>query len=327
MKKISPFGTKTYLNQFLLLVFLVIAFAANGSPNKQQMVSTDSAALLGRWDITVDVEGIKLPSWLEIHHSGYRMLVGSFVSTGGSARPISRIYFVKGKMSFSIPPQWEREDRNLSVEGTFYGDSLAGTMTFSNGKTYNWTGVRAPLLKRTKKPVWGKPIYLFDGKNMKEWHTSNKTPWTVESAILRNPSLGSNLITNKKFSDFKLHIEFRYSKGSNSGVYLRGRYEVQIIDSKGQDPSSVLLGGIYGFLTPSEMVAKEPGEWQSYDITLVGRMVTVIANGKTIICNQEIPGITGGALDSHEGDPGPLYLQGTENGQIDFRNIIITPAE
>jgi hypothetical protein len=327
MKKISAFRMKTYQNQFLLLVFLVIAFAANGSPYTHQMVSTDSAALLGRWDITVDVEGSKLPSWLEIHHSGYRMLVGSFVSTGGSSRPISRIYFVNGKMSFSIPPQWEREDRELSVEGTFYGDSLAGTMTFSNGKTYNWTGVRAPLLKSTIKPVWGKPIYLFDGKNMNEWHASNKTPWTVESGILRNPSLGSNLITNKKFTDFKLHIEFRYSKGSNSGVYLRGRYELQIIDSKGQEPSSVLLGGIYGFLTPSEMVAKSPGEWQSYDITLVGRMVTVIANGKTIICNQAIPGITGGALDSNEGVPGPIYLQGTENGKIDFRNIIITPAE
>ena len=75
------------------------------------------------------------------------------------------------------------------------------------------------------------------------------------------------------------------------------------------------------------MVAKAPGEWQSYDITLLGRMVTVIANGKTIICNQAIPGITGGALDSNEGEPGPIYLQGTENGQIDFRNIIITPAE
>jgi hypothetical protein len=327
MNKISAFRMKTSLNQFLLLIFLAFALSANGSPYKQQMVSTDSAALLGRWDITVDVEGSKLPSWLEIHHSGYQMLVGSFVSTGGSARPISRIYFGNGKMSFSIPPQWEREDRDLSVEGTFYGDSLAGTMTFSNGKTYNWTGVRAPLLKRAKKPVWGKPIYLFDGKNMNQWHTSNMTPWTVESGILRNPSLGSNLITNKKFTDFKLHIEFRYSKGSNSGVYLRGRYEVQIIDSNGQEPSSVLLGGIYGFLTPSAMVAKAPGEWQSYDITLTGRMVTVIANGKTIICNQAIPGITGGALDSNEGEPGPIYLQGTENGQIDFRNIIITPAE
>ena len=245
MKKIFTFKMKTHLNPFFLPLFLLITLSANAAPYKHQLQISDSAALLGRWDITVDMEGNKLPSWLEIHHSGYQMLVGSFVSTGGSARPISRIYFVNGKISFSIPPQWERVDRDLSVEGTFYGDSLAGTMTFSNGKTYNWTGVRAPLLKSTKKPVWGKPIYLFDGKNMNKWHTSNKTPWTVESGILRNPSLGSNLITNKNFNDFKLHIEFRYSKGSNSGVYLRGRYELQIIDSKGQEPSSVLLGGIY----------------------------------------------------------------------------------
>ncbi len=86
------------------------------------------------------------------------------------------------------------------------------------------------------------------------------------------------------------------------------------------------LGAVYGFITPTDMVAKEPGEWQYYDITLIGRMITVVANGKTIICNQEIPGITGGALDSKEGEPGPLYIQG-DHGPIDYRNIIITPAK
>jgi hypothetical protein len=101
---------------------------------------------------------------------------------------------------------------------------------------------------------------------------------------------------------------------------------LQVMDSKGFEPSNVLFGGIYGFLTPSDMVAKAPGEWQSFDITLVGRMVTVVANGKTIICNQEIPGITGGAIDSNEGEPGPILLQG-DHGPIDYRNIIITPAK
>jgi hypothetical protein len=101
---------------------------------------------------------------------------------------------------------------------------------------------------------------------------------------------------------------------------------VQIEDSKGMEPLKDYLGAIYGFLPPSEMVAKDPGEWQSYDITLVGRMVTVVANGKTIICNQEIPGITGGAMDSNEGNPGPFLLQG-DHGPIDFRNIVVTPAK
>lgn len=306
----------------VLLLITVSAAKAYNSPFEQ----SDSVAIQGRWDITIDIAGKMYPSWLEIRHSGLRMLIGQFVGIGGSARPISRVNLVNGKMSFSIPPQWEPEDHDLSVEGTLQGDSLTGSMTFSNGNTYNWTGKRAPVLRRKSEPVWGKPIHLFDGTNLKSWHATGENQWKAESGIMRSPHSGSNLVTNETFKDFKLHIEFRYPKESNSGVYLRGRYEVQVIDSKDLEPSSVLFGGIYGFLTPSEMVAKAPGEWQTYDITLVGRMVTVVANGKTIICNQEIPGITGGAIDSNEGEPGPIYLQG-DHGPVDYRNIIITPAK
>ena len=135
-----------------------------------------------------------------------------------------------------------------------------------------------------------------------------------------------NIITDQTFNDFKLHIEFRYPEGSNSGVYLRGRYEIQVEDNRGQEPLSTFFGGIYGFITPNEMAAKAPGEWQTYDVTLVGRRVTVVANGKKIITDQIIPGITGGALDSKEGEPGPIMLQG-DHGPVEYRNIIITPAK
>lgn len=325
MKKLTTCSIKSICHFLLMPVaFLLITVSATKANNLPGETS-DSVAIQGRWDITIDVAGKMYPSWLEIRHSGLRMLVGQFVGIGGSARPISRVNLVNGKMSFSIPPQWEQEDHDLIVEGTLNGDSLRGTMTFSNGNTYSWIGKRAPLLKRTSKPVWGKPIHLFDGTNINGWHATGENQWKAESGILRSPHSGSNLVTNQIFKDFKLHIEFRYPTESNSGVYLRGRYEVQVMDSKGLEPSSVLLGGIYGFLTPSDMVAKAPGEWQSFDITLVGRMVTVVANGKTIICNQEIPGITGGAIDSNEGAPGPILLQG-DHGPIDYRNIIITPA-
>lgn len=199
-------------------------------------------------------------------------------------------------------------------------------MVFPDGKKYNWTAVRAPSLRRTKAPVWGKPVRLFNGKDLKGWHALGDNQWQAVDGVLRSPKSGSNLVTDESFTDFKLHIEFRYPKGSNSGVYLRGRYEVQIADSKGLEPLPGELGGVYGFLAPVEQVAKEAGQWQSYDITLVGRMITVVANGKTIICNQEIPGITGGALDSKEGEPGPLQLQG-DHGPIEYRNIILTPAK
>ena len=169
------------------------------------------------------------------------MLVGQFVGIGGSARPISRVNFKDGKISFSIPPQWEPEDKDLSVEGTLDGDNLSGSMTFSNGKMYNWTGVKAPALRRTSEPSW-KPIHLFNGTSLEGWHAMGENQWKVEAGIMRSPKSGSNFVTDKTFTDFKLHIEFRYPKGSNSGVYLRGRYEVQVIDSKGSEPFKYFPG-------------------------------------------------------------------------------------
>ena len=308
----------------VITVFLFLSINADGK--KIRTVEKDSVAIQGRWDITINMKGELLPSWLEIHHSGLKMLVGRFVGTGGSARPISRIYLENGKMSFSIPPQWEKDPNDLKVEGTLQGDSLSGTMTLPNGDIFNWVGKKAPSLHRDKEPQWGTSIHLFDGKNMNEWNAMGKNQWIVSDGILKSPHSGSNLVTNRTFDDFKLHIEFRYPAESNSGVYLRGRYEIQVIDSKGMEPSDVLLGGVYGFLTPSDMVAKAPGEWQSFDVTLVGRMVTIFVNGKKVICNQAIPGITGGAINSDEGAPGPILLQG-DHGPIEYRNIVITPAK
>jgi Domain of Unknown Function (DUF1080) len=288
--------------------------------------ASSAEAVEGRWDIVIESNGKSIPSWLEIEHSGVKTLVGRFVYSSGSARPISVINSNNGKYSFTIPPQWEESDRNLDFEFELAGDQLKGTMVYVDGKTYNWTAKRAPSLKRTSAPTWGTPIKLFNGKDLKGWHATGDNQWVVEDGILRSKKSGSNLVSEQKFEDFKLHVEFRCPNGSNSGVYLRGRYEVQIADDKGKDPSKGLFGAIYGFITPSEMAAKDASEWQTFDITLIGRMVTVVANGKTVISNQEIPGITGGALDSNEGEPGPIYFQG-DHGPIDFRSVVITPAK
>src|SRR5213078_4624803 len=137
---------------------------------------------------------------------------------------------------------------------------------------------------------------------------------------------GGNLVTDGTYGDFKLHVEFKYPPNGNSGVYLRGRYEAQIEDSvESRAESTGGLGAIYGFLIPNENAAKGANEWQTYDITLVGRLVTVVLNGKTVVCRQNIPGITGGALDSREGEPGPIMLQG-DHGPVEYRNVILTPA-
>jgi Domain of Unknown Function (DUF1080) len=322
MKKDKRAKRQYIILQIVLLLLAILPVRANNIFS----FTADSATIEGRWDITVYMSGKEYPSWLEVELSGVKTLVGRYVGTGGSARPISKVNYSGGKMHFTIPSQWEKSDNDVVFDATLQGDSLTGSMIAVDGKSYNWVGHRAPLLRRTKEVVWGKPIQLFNGKDMKGWHAMGTNQWIAENGILRSPHSGANLVTDEVFTDFKLHIEFRYPKESNSGVYLRGRYEVQVEDSKGMEPTAHHLGAVYGFLPPSEMMAKAPGEWQSYDITLVGRMVTVIVNGKKVICNQQIPGITGGALNSKEGEPGPIYIQG-DHGPIDYRNIVITPGK
>ena len=307
----------------LKLLLLTLALLALNTGIKAQ---ADKQPILGHWDLTVTRGNETLPSWLEVKLSGFKTLVGHFVSGEGSARPISIVNVNANTVNFSIPPQWEMGMKDLVFEGTVENDKITGTITYPDGKQGTFTGERAPLLAWEKEPAWGKPVKLFNGQNLEGWTAQKpQNQWVVENGVLKSPKSGSNLLTTQKFKDFKLHIEFRIPEGSNSGIYLRGRYELQIIDSKGQEPSSILFAGIYGFVTPNQDAALDAGEWQSYDITLIGRRVTIVANGKTTICDAVIPGITGGAIDSKEGEPGPILLQG-DHGPVEFRNIVLTPA-
>ena len=284
--------------------------------------------IIGKWDLEVEINGKKYPSWLEVKQSGNKALVGYFVFKSRSARPISEVFFHNGIIDFSIPPQWDGLNY-LHFQGILSKGNLSGTILTSEGESTTFTGSRAPKLIRSSRIKWGNSRSVFNGKNLQGWKSSDSkriNQWKVQKGILKSPNPGVNLITNELFTDFKLHIEFRYPEGSNSGIYLRGRYEVQVEDNYGRDPESTLFGGLYGFLTPNQMVAKKHGEWQSYDITLIGRRVSIIANGIKIIYDQIIPGITGGPLDSKEGDPGPIMLQG-DHGVIEYRNISIQTPE
>jgi len=284
--------------------------------------------IIGRWDLTVIAADKRTyPSWFEVKLSGFRTLVGSFVSGGGSARPVARVIVNGTSFRFTIPPQWEQGDGEMVIEGTVAGGKLSGTITEPNGGTATFTGVRAPTLERAAPARWGSPIAIFNGRDLSGWKPSgSNTKWQVINGILTNTGSGANLITDATFTDFKLHVEFRVPKSGNSGIYLRGRHEVQVEDSKGLEPGSTHTGGVYGFLTPNENAAGEAGTWQTYDITLVGRLITVVLNGKTVISMQNIPGITGGALDSDEGAPGPIYLQG-DHTAVEYRKITLTPAK
>jgi hypothetical protein len=313
----------------IALTMLVLAHSMQVYSEQHSSAETTTVSaqsFLGRWDLTLKTPSREYPSWLEItQESG--QLKALLVSRWGHARPLPKIELSHRQITFVSPKDEEDRKDDMVFVGTLSGQKLSGTTSGQDGTPWQWTGERAPDLKRRTEPKWGEPKQLFNGKDLSGWRPSDPnatTTWKVENGTLLSPGHGPDLITDAKFEDFKLHVECNCAPKSNSGVYLRGRYEVQIEDDPVPEGPTMRTGGVYGFLAASPEQPRRPGEWQTYDITLVGHVVTVVQNGQTIIDKQEIPGITGGALDSHEGLPGPIYLQGSEDGHVAFRNITIT---
>jgi len=315
---------------FVLATFALLSFASysRGENSKSGSSPESVNAYLGRWDLTLTTDGHAYPSWLELREENGQ-LKAEMVGRWGNARPLPSAEVTNGHLKFVSPKGEEGSKEDLIFEGTLNGKVLTGTLNGPDGKTWQWIGHRAPSLKRANTPKWAAPIALFNGKDLTGWHES--TPgaapvWKVENGALVTPGNGPELITDSKFEDFKLHVEFNCGPESNSGVYLRGRYEVQVETDSITDPPNRRIGSIYGFIAPEPELPRTPDVWQTYDITLIGRRVTVVHDKHTVIDNKEIPGITGGALDSHEGLPGPIYLQGSEKGHVMFRSVVITPA-
>jgi hypothetical protein len=323
------------LEKLLIAAVVSIAFSLSSVPAPPQSSGTSSTSqsaslkpFLGRWDLTLKAPDREWPSWIEItQQNGH--LSAQFVSRWGNARSLPRIEIAGTRITFVSPKEEEDRKDDMVFQGTLTGKSLSGTTTGQDGTPWTWTGVRAPALERTSAPKWGKPTQLFNGRDLTGWKMSQPGPpdWTVQDGNLVSPGNGPELIGTVPVQDFKLHIEFNCGKDANSGVYLRGRYEVQIETESQAEPPSHHTGGVYGFLAPTPEQPRRSDIWQSFDITLIGRRVTVVQNGQTIIDNQEIPGITGGALNSNEALPEPIYLQGGEKGHVAFRNLLLTPAQ
>lgn len=292
------------------------------------MAQNSARPFLGRWDLTLTNQSGTLPSWIDVSedHGQVKVL---FVGITDHATPLKQADMKDGKLVF-VSPKGESgfpADTTYTVERR--GDRLSGTVVNSEQK---WTlsGQRAPTLKDHTVTRWGEPVKLFDGKDLSGWRfkdPTNTSEWQVVDGTLVHNGHGTEIISIPKFKDFKLHLEFNCAQQSNSGVYLRGRYEVQIETDSASEPPSHHTGGVYGYLNPVPEQPRVADKWQTFDITFIGRYVTVVQNGITVIDNKEIPGITGGALDSNEGLPGPIYLQGSEEGRVAFRNIILTPAK
>lgn len=263
-------------------------------------------------------------SWFEINKDG--AISSRFVGIEGSARLITEVRFEGNELYFSLPPQYEKREGDLIFKGTLVDGKITGTTNDDEGNWVEFSAVSAPKLGY-REVEWGSPINLIR-EGLSNWgprFSDNPSGWKVENGIISNTPPSVDLVTKGRYSDFKLHAEWRVPEKGNSGIYLRGRYEVQILDDHDREPGGRSTGSIYGYLKPSKKMTKPVGEWNSYDITFIGRWVTIVFNGETIVDRQEIPGLTGGALDSTEGEPGSIMLQG-DHRAVEYRNLILTPA-
>ena len=322
---------------FLLVVFLLSAFTINAQDIKKEFY--------GMWTIEIDGGSV---GWLGVNDSkGF--LDAELLWQGGSVLPVSDVYFVDDK---TLVVTWAREARRnddlkriTTQTFTFErnGDNLTGKLTAPARGGMSVTEVKfkgwrladpgtAPDLSKVK---YDKPVKLFNGKDLTGWRLINPDQTNgfkvVNGDLVNDPvapegqrvSFG-NLRTDKEFDDFKLTIEVNIPEGSNSGIYLRGMHEVQVVDSYGKELDSHNMGALYSRIKPSVAAEKKPGEWQTLEIILCSRHLTVVLNGTKIIDNKPVYGPTGGAMQADVLKSGPIYLQG-DHGKVSFRNIVLTP--
>ncbi|NJN25872.1 MAG: DUF1080 domain-containing protein [Cyclobacteriaceae bacterium] len=311
------------------------------------MAQQASGKYLGRWALHFE-EGM---GWLEVRQEkGY--LDADLLWRWGSVTPVADVYVIDGKLTVTRTFTAKFEDAHgkprhqtitsiLQLNGS--QNHLVGTMTEpkneGDGATVFYVHANriadlppTPDLSNVK---FGSPIDLL-ANGLQDWQLMEKgaiNGWKMENGVLVNDPVQKegtphiqygNIRTNAVFEDFNLKLEVNVPEGSNSGVYLKGLYEVQVVDSYGKDLDSHHMGALYSRIVPSEAAEKKAGTWQTMDITLLDRHLTVMLNGKKIIDNQAVWGITGGAITSDESKPGPLYLQG-DHGKVSYKNIVLKP--
>jgi hypothetical protein len=316
--------------------FLLLAMTATVLP--WTAPAQNAKPFLGRWDMTVTpATGSPYAQWMELTETGGK-IEGRVQPRGGAWHLIAGATLESGKLIVAVSPAGRGPAVNWELTSVSAG-KLSGTEKRGADAGPTLVGLRAPKLDRPMPKKWSKPEALFNGKDLTGWEpigNVSNSKWIARDGELvndnpevpgqRNPG-AANIKTTAKFQDFKLHIEVNCPDGGNSGIYLRGRYEVQVGTEGGSQPTHE-MGAIYSHYPPPAGAENGLGKWTTFDITFVGRHVTVLRDGKMYHDNVEIPGPTGGALDSNEAEPGPFFLQGDHHGVIRYRNITIsTPAK
>jgi hypothetical protein len=279
----------------------------------------------GRWDFNITTPGGTRACWLGVTAKGGDLEVW-YQPPGGNVYQVKDVHVDGSHLTLTLSAATaNRPAMTWNLEAS--GGKLTGVQK-SGDITTELTGMRSPAMKRSAPKAWTDPEPLFNGKDLAGWEPIGNpaaSHWKVEDGLLLNTAHGANLKSTRKFEDFKVHYEVNCPDDGNSGFYLRGRYEVQIeYEPLTSNPPERRIGSIYGRIAPQPELPRAPGQWETFDVTLVGRMVTVVHNGDTVIDHKEIDGITGGALDANEGEPGPFYIQGDHTGGLKFRNITVS---
>ena len=298
----------------------------------------DDGAFNGRWNIRVLESDRGRMWWLEVDGAGTPTPSGNFVGApGGDCDKIGDLALRNGELSFSFERKFRLKpgEPGVKAKGIYRArlvrGQLEGTFVVEGSETpaVKWVGMRAPVITEKDDGTWreGSPIKLFNGKNLSGWtDTLGKKPakWSVKNGVLMSEQGAPNLLSVRKFWNFKVHMEYRVGVGGNSGLGLRNRYEVQLADSFGHRVESHINGALYSRITPSTNASKPAGEWQSVDARLIGRDVTVVLNGVKIIDRQVIIGPTAIVGDPYEDQPGPIFIQG-DHRPVEVRSVIVTP--
>jgi hypothetical protein len=213
-------------------------------------------------------------------------------------------------------------------------------MKIPDGQPFVHLGKRLPPLPPKpdlSKVKFGQPIRLFNGVDLTGWKLIDPRKingWKVKEGELVNETPKKtfdafapygNLRTERTFGDSKLTIEFNVPPGGNSGIYVRGAYEAQVVDRDSRMQGLQGVGAIFSRVKPTKNAGKPGGQWQNYEVTIVDRHATVVLNGETVIDNQPVIGNTNGAFQSDVTRPGPLHLQG-DHTSVRYRKIVLYPV-
>jgi hypothetical protein len=301
------------------------------------LIATQAAdPFLGKWNITGTGPDTDYVYWLEVSADGNE-LSGTFLNRSGSPGSLAMIRVEGGELVF-------QRGRGGQVTGPVFrarleNGRLVGSHTMAQRgrggaepteRTISWIGVRPPEwpdVNASGTHEYGEPVALFDGGSMDAWgvqHEGRPVGWAVVDGLLTNETPGNNIVSHAAFRDFRVEAEYRLAEDSNSGIYLRGRYELQLLDDYGDDPVRTGHLAIYGRTAPSVNAGRPAGEWQTMEAIIVANRLTVTLNGRRVHDNAVIEGITGGALDAAETVPGPLMVQG-DHGRVWIRKMVVTP--